>query len=497
MGFEMKLVIAVVATIGMLSVGAAEMTRFSRVFGDGTVLQRDRQVPIWGVAMPKTSVRVCFGSETHETVADSNGHWEVCLGPLPADACGRELVLQERDQSGWQVSAMIKDVLVGEVWLVAGQSNMACPLEGNRPRFRDGLGGTLSQLMNRPMIRYVRVPTGACEEPASEPKTRLSWRPLISARGSKLNFSAIGVTFALAVQERLGIPIGVIETSEGGTGIDTWMPANGCLSEADTRAIAERRRPFHEPRQLPGRLWNFAVNPLTPMACRGLVWYQGESNCVAGQEEITRYKGKLRRLLKEWREAFRNPEMPVYVVQICSWGSDVAAFQEEQAEYCTEDPLANLVIVNDLGNLRDIHPNRKAPVGLRAALLCLSQTYGYADIRAEYPHPVGIRTEGNELIVSVRGGESLYYYNPDKSTFAGFEIAEETGPFVRAEIVNAVNDVSSLSLGAIDGMEIRLVASNVAKPVRVRYLHASPWYGSIHNDADLPMGAFQMRGSKR
>jgi len=244
--------------------------------------------------------------------------------------------------------------------------------------------------------------------------------------------------------------------------------------------------------QQPGVLWNGTVHPFAPLAMRGLLWYQGERNASAGPDETVRYRSKLHALYNGWAGAFANSAMKLNVVQLCSWGKDIAVFQEEQARFVEENQNAGLVIINDLGNLNDIHPNRKALVGLRLALLALKRDYGFEHLRAESPKPSGVRSDGDVLSFSVVHAEKLYYYSPDKSVCTGFEIAGDDGVFFPAKIINAENDPAKLNFGEIRGTEICLRAREVSAPVKVRYLHSRPWYGCVHNEADLPMGAFHL-----
>ncbi len=471
--------------------------RLAGVFGDHMVLQRGLPVPVWGTAAPGEKVSVAFADKRVETAAELDGTWSVDLPPLAASKEGGTLMAN---------GVAVTDVLVGEVWFLSGQSNMALPLTGPNTRFRDCAGGTLAQITHRPAVRYVQGPTHACELPRTEPIQPVEWRPFTPEHLLKAPPSAVGFYFGCALEEALDVPVGLVCVATGGTNIDAWTPHEGSSSRPALKDMAEwkyvpvsdwtkegaYKLPIDSHAQQPGVLWNGTVHPFAPLAMRGLLWYQGERNASAGPAETVRYRSKLHALYNGWAGAFANPAMKLNVVQLCSWGKDIAVFQEEQARFVEENQNAGLVIINDLGNLNDIHPNRKALVGLRLALLALKRDYGFGHLRAESPKPTGLRSAGDVLSFHVFHAEKLYYYSPDKSVCTGFEIAGDDGVFFPAKIINAENNPAKLNFGEIRGTEICLRAKEVSAPVKVRYLHSRPWYGCVHNEADLPMGAFHL-----
>ena len=469
--------------------------RFASVFGDHMVLQRDRPVPVWGTAKPGERVAVSFGDQTVRTTTDAQGAWKVALKPLKASRKGRVLRVGKTE---------LQDVVVGEVWFASGQSNMACPLIGPMTRFRDCAGGTVSRITRRSFVRYVTVPTRAELKACGELAKPAEWVPCVPENLTAKPVSAVAFYFATALAEAVGVPVGVVNCSCGGTNIDAWTPRCGTASRPDLKDLAdwayvpakdwkpakEYKLPIDGFKQQPAVLWNGTVAPFAPMAMRGMVWYQGERNAAAGAAETARYCSKLHALFNGWAKEFGNPDMKLHLVQLCPWGIDISAFQLEQQRFCDEHPGSRLAIVNDLGNLKDIHPHRKQLVGMRLALLAMPDC-GY-DPGVSFPRAVKFRVEGEEGVVTVAGAEKLYYYSPERTLCEGFELAGADGRFVKAEIVNADNTPGAMTFGAIKGREIRLKAAGVASPVKVRYLFARPWYGAVRNEADLPLGAFSL-----
>lgn len=245
----------------------------------------------------------------------------------------------------------------------------------------------------------------------------------------------------------------------------------------------------HRPKDQPGVIWNALVNPWCPYAIRGFIWYQGEANSAKPE----RYCSQMHALYNGWSQKFENPNLKLYFVQLAPWGKDIAKMQLAQARFEREQPNAAMTVVNDVGNLNDIHPNEKGIVGLRLALHALKRDYGFADIQDNSPTVKGLKVEGDTAVLSFDNAKWLYQYNPDFSLTTRFELAGADGVFKPAGIQNFVKGKKGgRPRGRIDGAEIRLKAEGVAEPVKVRYLHAPPWTGNIYNDADLPLGAFEI-----
>jgi hypothetical protein len=329
--------------------------KLAGVFGDHMVLQRGLPVPVWGTAAPGEKVSVAFADKRVETAAGLDGTWRIDLPPLAASKEGGTLMAN---------GVAVTDVLVGEVWFLSGQSNMALPLTGPNTRFRDCAGGTLAQITHRPAVRYVQGPTHACELPRTEPIQPVEWRQFTPEHLLKAPPSAVGFYFGCALEEALDVPVGLVCVAAGGTNIDAWTPHEGSSSRPDLKDMAE---------------WKYVP-------------------------------------VSDWKKegAYKLP-----------------------IDFHAQQPG---VLWNGT-----IHPNRKALVGLRLALLALKRDYGFGHLRAESPKPSGLRSDGDVLSFRVVNAEKLYYYSSDKSVCTGFEIAGDDGVFFPAEIINAENDPAELN----------------------------------------------------
>ena len=467
-------------------------------FADHMVLQRERKVPVWGTGTPGEAVTVAFAGQRLETKVGGDGRWRVDLAPMPAGKTGRTLTAG---------GVEVKDVLVGEVWLCAGQSNMGVPLCGS-VRYGDRQGSLIAQMTHRPMIRFVSTPSGKWD--FSEQKraaANLKWRAALPenlmGNGS---FSAVALYFAFDVEREINVPVGLVGVYRGATGIDSWTPPEGTRSRPDLRDIAEWKNVPNEKwtaanvkgainraDQQPAVYWNTVVAPWAPFACRGMLWYQGEHDA----REAQRYCSKLHALYDGWKLRFENPGMRFYFVQLCAWGSNIAPMQEAMAQFERECPNAAMAVINDLGSNADVHPNEKALVGHRLALHALKRDYGFSAIRDNSPSVESWRVSSNTVEIVFKDCRRLYVYRKDWKFDLPFEIAGADGVFRPAELLNLKYSKAygggTERKGDLEGERLLVVgAKGVEKPQHLRYLYCSPWTGYIFNEVNLPLGAFHL-----
>lgn len=445
-------------------------------FSDHMVVQRRMKVPVWGRADPGERIRVSFAGQSVEAVADAEGRWRANLPSMEACAEGRSLSVNDVE---------VRDVLVGEVWLCAGQSNMGVEFCCTLPHCRDKQGAMLAQTLRKPQLRFASTAADKYDSrPWERPLKPIEWKAFTPENLRPPSFSAVAVYFALSVHDATGLPIGLVGVYRGATGIDSWTPCDGIPERTKDRDDCQ-----------PGVYWNTVVNPWVPFAARGMIWYQGEHD--AGEPDA--YAGKLRRLYDGWRTRFANPDLRFYYAQLCSWGGNIAPMQEAQARFEREEPNAAMAVTTDVCNLTDIHPNDKEPVGRRLALHAIRRDYGrefgLEDIQDNSPSFAGLTVTGAVASVSVRDARGLYIYNRDFSTSNGFEIAGADGIWRKARILNLKDgrDPGAKEpryFGQLIGTNILLSAEGVEKPIRVRYLHSRPWTGNLYNEVDLPMGPF-------
>jgi sialate O-acetylesterase len=396
------------------------------LFSDHAVLQRDRPLPVTGWAAPNAEVRVAFAGQERSTHADASGTWTAILDPIPVTTTPGRLRVMSGDEL-----LEVNDLLVGDVWIGSGQSNM-----GGSPSRADIEG------VDDPLLRVVNIGMTRWLAPLDRPKIGNPWRP---ASGDKLKgFSNVMFHFSRSLrQEEPGVPVGVIVSCVGGTGIDHWFPLRDKESDSllkglsanrlaalqryrdnfpalvgqypETAALqpwlaneASPREPFpsiddkHLPKAAAG-LFHGMIAPLRSFPVAGVVWYQGEAN--AG--ELETYATKLTMLIERWRDAWRNPAMPFLIVQLPNFTSlkeenpgkepGFAPCREAQRRVSATLPNVLLSVNIDIGTSFDIHPPDKKVFGERLGRTWLSHRQG--DTSGHSPRPVSWETDGEAVTV--------------------------------------------------------------------------------------------------
>jgi len=427
-------------------------------FGDSMVLQRGVSVPVWGKADAGAVVAVSFAGNIVTGTADAEGKWKVSLPVLEASSEPRELTV-----TAGKETKTFADVVVGEVWLCSGQSNMEMTFAEGQTRYGDGIGAMIAQVTDKPFVRYMRAPG------------RKGWQRFTPESLRTGRRSALAVEYALELHDKLGVPVGVVVAAAGGSNIDTWNPGNG------TNAVNHLA----------------FVKPLGPLAMRGAIWYQGEANV----REVDAYPGKLETLRRAWAEQFGNPAFPIYLVQLAPnkyAKPDVLAalphFMEAQAKYAEGNPHAAVAVINDIGNYSDVHPNNKWLVAKRLALHAFKRDYGFKNVEDDSPFPSSATLVAtNRVRITFNHANWLYVYRTDtlSTLYAGFEIAGTNGIWKKANIANFAK-LDWTRYGTITNNYVDLVAKEVEQPVRVRYAYAPPFTGVLYNQVNLPCGPFTM-----
>ncbi len=520
----MKKLLLVTAAFGAVAMTAEAKVSLATPFNDKMVLQREMPVRIWGTADAGEKVTVSFAGQEVSTKACEKGKWLVTLEPMAASKENRTLtVTGSKDADScwlncWGLFAgekdvntlEIKDVLVGEVWFCAGQSNTDCPIWGSNPRYRDGNGAIMLQKTVRPFVRLVKTPL------VPAPKPRLDYKATWMEMTPEMykNFmtnkwrmpSAMGYYFALELFNAIDIPIGLVDSSWGGTNIDAWTPTCGTASRPDLKDILEykttankkdwndkcRKGPIGGYQQQPAFLWNGMVAAYAPMAIRGFIWYQG---CHNGGEP-QRYCSKMHALYNGWAKEFQNPDLKLYFAQIAPFGGAFHGIRLAQAQFEKEQKNSAMAILSDVGNKWDIHPNDKWTVGMRLAVHALKRDYGFNDLRDNSPTLKSYKIEGDKFVLSFNDVDSWYVYNNDRSLEKGFEIAGADGKFVPAQIQNynygKDRNGNKTSNGVIKGKDLIVSAEGVKEPKKLRYLGKAPCEGALYNESCLPLGAFKI-----
>jgi sialate O-acetylesterase len=402
------------------------------------VLQRDRPLPIWGWAEPGEEVTVTLDGQKVSTKADDNRRWLVTLKPVKADGKPHTMTIEGKNK------IVLEDLLIGEVWLGSGQSNMEWSINQSK--------GTKEHTAaaDRPTIRLFQVPKVQADTPADDVKSQ--WE--VCSPKTIGRFSAVLYHFGTRLQKDLDVPIGLINSSWGGSPIEPWL-------------VADKKA---------GRMYNGMIAPLHPFALRGITWYQGESNVGQGMK----YRDNMENLIKGWRGVWKA-ELPFYFVQIAPWSgykADLLPPLWEAQAAAVKIPRTGMVVCTDLvDNIKDIHPANKQPYGERLALWALAKDYGKKDLVHSGPLYKGMKVEGAKVRVSfahIGGGLQAR----DGKALTEFEIAGKDGKFVPAE-------------AAIDGNTVIVQAEGIAEPAQVRFGWRNMANPNLMNKEGLPASPFR------
>lgn len=475
-------------------------------FTDHMVLQRELPVPVWGTAAPGEKVTVEFAGQKKSATADAAGQWRVDLAPLTASTEPRDLLVSSDNPQSEIRNPKLSDVLVGEVWLGSGQSNMDFSVSKKVKYF----AGVLNEeqeiaTANHPQIRMF---VGEAQK-SNTPQARVGGQWQVCSPETVPAFSAVGYFFARALQRDLNMPVGVIVESYGASTAQAWIRREAMLGDPRFKAVldrfdeivskhvpptaaeiedwkhavelakAEKKRPPRAPgadpvqdQHNPTVMYNGMIAPIVPYAIRGVLWYQGES--ITAPRELFPAWNEL--LITDWRKLWGR-ELPFYFCQLAaqqaaSNGPDVRAWQAEALAL----PGTGMAVTIDVGEEKNVHPKNKVPVGDRLARLALANVYGW---KIEASGPV------YQSLTAVDGALRLKFTHLGGGLVAQggalktFEVAGADGKFVPAE-------------AAIEGDTIVARSAAVPAPTAARYAWAAwPEGSNLFNAAGLPAAPFQ------
>ena len=431
------------------------------------VLQQRTDAPLWGKATARSRVSVItsWDHKTYTTVAGADGLWKVMV-KTPTAGGPYKITLSDGK------AITLDNILIGEVWLCSGQSNMEMPVKGfkNQP-----ILGSTQLLMDadNPQIRLFRLERAQSRTPQSDCKAT-PWQEASGA--SVADFSAVGYQYAKILQEKLKVPVGVIMTTWGGTVIEAWMdqaslksfPNIRILQPADTTKITKNE---------PTVLYNAMIQPLIGYGIKGVIWYQGEQN--RPNPEI--YDSLLITMVQEWRQLWNRGDWPFYYVQIAPYGYNdklgpAAPLREAQLKALPRIPNAGMVVSMDAGEQRSIHPADKAVISRRLACLALANTYGRTGIPYASPTYHDMKVEKNGIAIS-------FDHAPNGLTsfgkpLAAFEVAGEDKVFYPAN-------------AKVTGNGVTVWSDSVRMPVAVRYAYKDWVVGDLYNTEGLPAAPFR------
>lgn len=493
-----RLALALLAAVGV----RADVT-LAPPFQDHAVLQRDKPLPVWGRAAPEEKVTVEFMGQRIGTTADADGRWIVYLEPVPAASEPATLTVTGKN------TVTLQDVLVGEVWLASGQSNMEWPVMKS-----DDADAEMADA-RFPHIREFNAANTVADQPADT--VAGSWTPCTP--GTAGNFSAVGYFFARALHRKLGVPVGILNSTWGGTPIESWTDATTLKStdawpaidarwqeaqaahperaanypaemaawkEAEEKAKATKtKNPVPWPRApagpgtpyAPSGLFNAMIAPLQPYALRGAIWYQGESNASRPAE----YAEVFPAMIRAWRAQWNQGDFPFYFVQLASYtvandatGRSWAWLREAQTKALAL-PNTGMAVAIDIGDPKDIHPRNKQEVGRRLALIAKAKVY---EIPVDCSGPVFVAARREGAAVRVSFAQAADSLTAGGKPLQAFELAGADQKFYPAS-------------ARIEGDTILVTAPEVPEPAAVRYAWSNNPDANLFNGTGLPAAPFR------
>lgn len=480
----------------------AAQLRIAGVFTDHAVLQRDQPATIWGWADPDEKITVTFASQSKPATADASGSWRVKLDPMPASAEGRDLVVQS-ELKGRQ--SKLTDIVVGDVWLCSGQSNM---------HFRMRTVANAEQEIaaaDQPNLRFLAVEHQFDQKPCAD--ITGSWQRVSPATAA--DCSAVAYYFGREMVRSQGVPVGLVISSVGGTRIESWMRPETLAKTGESRSLVEkwskvspeefrtiatvyrefqRQRdevhpqavkdakakgtpPPPEPKMPPQRchdcpsaLHNGMIAPLESCTFKGVIWYQGESN----SSQPAAYEKLLPAMISDWRRVWGSG-LPFLFVQLAPYRDTHPAFREAQFHIWQKTPRTAMAVITDVGDAGNIHPTRKQPVGERLALAARALAHGE---QVEYSGPVHetLKIDGARAILSFsHAGRGLVARD---GPLKGFTLAGSDGKHLPAKAV-------------IEGSTVVVTCDGITTPAAVRYGWAMMPDCNLFNAEGLPAVPFR------
>lgn len=510
-------IVSAVIFAPLASLSASDL-RLAGIFTDHAVLQRDMEMPVWGWGEPGEKVTVTFASQSKTATADDKGKWMVRLDPMPASSEGFKLLVESTNKAR---TVTLSDILVGDVWLCSGQSNMASTMADCAAKYPP-LKSRLEKAGN-PLVRLGTVPFSSPKEPLTD--VAATWRP--ADPKSAAGFSAIGYMFGEIIQPEIGVPIGMINSSRGATCIENWTPAEivknkpeneGYLTtlrkaleeypkakiryeqelaeftrlSADKAALeaenaarqARGEKPLQKPAEPfeekhgPGTLFNGMISPILPYALKGVLWYQGEGDVW----EFAIYDQKMVTMIQTWRGLWGQENLPFFMTELAPFLNETPPLREYSpkprdsartrfgvalAKSAVDAGNAWTITITDAGKLHDIHPPQKEIAAGRFAARALAEVYRKPGV-SHGPVLKSWKAEGGKAIMTFDStgqglearGVNLDGHQLTADKLLGFELGDKKGNFFPAS-------------AEVQGTDTVIVSCpEVPEPTAVRYAWA-------------------------
>lgn len=429
-------------------------------FADHMVLQQNSTVPIWGWGETNMELAVScsWDSVMVTTMVDNHAKWKLEVKTPPAGG-PYDIIMWQADDT-----LFLEDVLIGEVWLASGQSNMEWPLYKS-----DSSEKEIAEA-NFPLIRLYQ----STKRTAIGPQIDLEGEWQECSPASSRDFSAVAYFFARELHQKLKIPIGIINSSWGGTGAEVWVKPSLILEDREFVQAAKLipENPYGPVE--PGIVYNAMIAPLIPFRIAGVIWYQGESN----RHNYFIYERLFSNLIRSWREEW-NYEFPFYYVQIApyNYNEPLVGLMIRAAQFnCLSVPNTGMVVTSDIGNINNIHPKNKKDVGKRLANWALAKTYKLDGIAYSGPIYRQMKIEGNKIRIFFDHSEHGLVSRGGELTH--FQIAGEDRIFVSARAI-------------IDGNTVLVSARGIKRPKAVRFAWSNTAEPNLFNRDGLPASCFR------
>lgn len=504
----------------LLTLSSFAGVRLPKIFGDHMVLQRQQPVPVWGWDDPGVEVTVLFAGQQKSVKADENGNWSLKLDAMEASKSGQVLTVKGSS------TKVFKDVLIGEVWVCSGQSNMEWTVNGSLDPANE------KKTANLPHIRHFKIPH--INKPFPEDDVNGNWQACNPA--SVGNFTAVGFYFGRKLAKELDVPVGLIGSNWGGTRVEPWVPPVGFSSVPELKSLSDKvnswsaktpegKKAWKEyvdkikhwtemaegalkdgmevmdiptppgpgaSHQEATKLYNGMIAPIIPYGIRGAIWYQGESNGGEGGS----YFHKKNALITGWRKLWQQGDFPFYYVQLANWrkastnpqGGDGWAKLREAQTKCLTLKNTGMAVTIDIGDAGDIHPKNKQDVGLRLASWALAKDYGKSLV---FSGPVykSHKVEGSTIRIEFdHVGSGLMLGKK-----AGLAPTEEDSSGKMKHIAIAGADKKWYWAEAkVEGNSIVVSSEQVKEPVAVRYAFSmNPEGANLYNKEGFPASPFR------
>lgn len=451
---------------------AFSQVRLPDVIADSMVLQRHADARIWGWASPgeQVTVRAGWTLDKFETRADNNGEWSVVI---PTTIAGGPYNIYIKGSN----EIVVKDILLGDVWICSGQSNMEYKINWmggwSNPQFQ--MDSIDIEERKYPLIRLFQLEKNTSETPLSDFKGR--WMPVNTA--TVADFSAVAFFFGRELNRRIGVPVGLVSTNWGGTPAEAWTSRETLEGNEDLKYYVERDYTGVQDQRKPSFLYNAMIHPLVKMAITGVIWYQGEAN----RNDALHYRKLFPAMIRDWRKQFKQGDFPFYYVQIAPNNYDepmVGALVREAQLMALDVPGTGMVVTTDIGNPDDIHPVKKQEVGRRLARNALALHYGVQ--RLTYSGPLFERMEIEEYDGIKRA--RLFFTHTARGL-------ESTGGDPRCFEIAGDDRVFYMAQAAIEGDNVIVWSDEVINPVAVRFGFTNISEPNLYNSEGLPASPFR------